>query len=43
MARMGEEGFEPPKAMPTDLQSVLVVHLSILPMGYFNLANLQLP
>ena len=31
MAGMGEEGFEPPKAMPLDLQSSLVVHLSILP------------
>ena len=28
---MGGEGFEPPKAKPTDLQSVLVDHLSIRP------------
>ena len=28
---MGEEGFEPSKAKPTDLQSVLVDHLSIRP------------
>ncbi len=28
---MGEEGFEPSKAKPTDLQSVLVDHLSTRP------------
>ena len=28
---MGAEGFEPPKAMPFDLQSNLVDHLSTLP------------
>ena len=28
---MGEVGFEPTKAKPTDLQSVLVDHLSIRP------------
>ena len=31
IARMGEVGFEPTKAKPTDLQSVLVDHLSIRP------------
>ena len=29
--KMGEVGFEPTKAKPTDLQSVLVDHLSIRP------------
>ncbi len=30
---MGEEGFEPPKAMPADLQSAPVVHLGTRPLG----------
>jgi len=38
---MGEEGFEPPKAMPLDLQSSLVVHLSILPKLVRKDSNLQ--
>ena len=41
MAGMGAEGFEPPKAMPFDLQSNLVVHLSTLPKLVRKDSNLQ--
>ena len=47
LSAVGGEGFEPPKAKPTDLQSVLVDHLSIRPKcphrGKSRLANLSRP